>query len=184
MNPFYGGGTYIGVSPPSNPFPILSPSMFPPFPTLWVGLSPPGCSQGATGCIGFATPDFSGLMGWLLQCLFVFFGWLADMAFWLLNWGLYLIVAGIAGLINGLITGLIAITSAWLSTTLIVADYTGPLAPVTAALMIAGFAVFLVLVVLFLAGVGIEAVNSAKSSGGGGGGGGGPSPEEEELLLA
>ncbi len=170
----------ISVNPPTSPWPVLA---LPPFPTLWVGIAPPGCAQGSQGCVGFSSPDFSQFIGWLINVIFAVWAWFAEWLFVAANWLLYYLVAGLLGVVSLIVNGLLAAMYAYWTGASIVASYTGPFAPITATLALAGFV--LVTVFIGLTGLGFlsryigKEVSSLDGSGSSGSGGG---PDLEEVA--
>lgn len=169
------GGIPIGISPPTGAFPL---PVFPPFPTLWVGLAPPGCSQGASGCVGFAAPNFGLFLPWLVSVVFAVFAWLFLAVLYFANWGIYLIAAALVGVVGLFVNGIYALVTTWIAISFVVASYTGPFAPIVAVGMVSLLAVVIVLIVLFLFGLGVRVVAHFEGGASGASGSGGSSGAE------
>lgn len=179
-------GIPITVNPPSGSLPTIA---FPSFPTCPAAVYP---NRGYQGCLPSPVPYpfFAGVPSWILSCVFSLLEWLVSAILFSVNWLIYLIVAGLVGLVSLAVNGLLAIIAAYFDAGTVLADYTGPFAPVTAALFVAGFVLATVSIVLVgadfmgkqLARITEDAEGPSSGSGSDSGSSSGSDAEMEEVA--
>ena len=179
-------GIPISVNPPTGSFPTVA---FPSFPTCPASAYP---NHGYQGCLPSPVPYpfFGGIPSWLLSCVFAVLEWLVSAILFAVNWLIYLMVAGLVGLVSLFVNGLLSVVAAYFNAGTVLANYTGPFAPVTAVLFVAGFVLATVTVVLYgadfagkqLARLAEDAEGPSSGSGSDSGSSSGSDEEMEEIA--
>lgn len=178
----------IGIPAPPGPMPLPT---FPPIPTQWVGITPPGCIEGRPGCIGFLNPNPAGIPGWLFHVALAFVEWVFFLIIWGLDWLIYAMAVMLLEGVSALLNGILALVYVYWNAAAAVGTVAGPLGPIVAAIALSGFVLTTVLAFLWLIGVAargvgsiVTKVQSSEPSGSSGSSGGNDAEMEEVAELA
>ena len=180
-------GIPISVNPPTGSFPTVAFPSFPTCPASSYGNTvPPGCISGNP----IPYPNYTGIPAWIVSCVLSLLEWLVSAILFAVNWLIYLMVAGLVGLVSLFVNGLLSVVAAYFNAGTVLANYTGPFAPVTAVLFVAGFVLATVTVVLYgadfagkqLARLAEDAEGPSSGSGSDSGSSSGSDEEMEEVA--